>query len=202
MSAFSHDRKSNRLRYNRLESAILDFFTHEDWAAVIGDGECPGVKAAKSELETILNEIGKISRRIEIATAAMDEAADVATIKVLAEKIAKDQSALLPLMEQKDSLQAKVEAERAKCLALHEPSRLLDLVKSNSPEANEVRLRLRMEIQKRVARINLMFVPDSRKSVVVRIAYINGVVRHAWLDAESSILVWDKDRNVTETKAR
>jgi hypothetical protein len=61
------------------------------------------------------------------------------------------------------------------------PEVLLDLIGKNTPEANDIRLRLRAELRKRIARIALMFVPDGAVAIdgliVMSITYVNGV-RH------------------------
>jgi hypothetical protein len=92
MSAFDKTRKSNRMRYDVLEKAILRHFTQEDWQAVIGDSQCPEVKQAQAELETVLREIDIVSQRIARTNSAMDDSnLDVATLKVLASRAAKDE---------------------------------------------------------------------------------------------------------------
>jgi hypothetical protein len=34
--------------YDKLESAVLEFFTKEDWQAVVGDGECEPLRIARA----------------------------------------------------------------------------------------------------------------------------------------------------------
>src|SRR6202007_727199 len=104
-SAFDKNRKANRMRYDVLERAILRHFTQEDWSAVVGDGECPEAKQAQTDTETELREMDVLSQRIERTNAAMDDPAlDVATLKVLAGRVAKDESAIIILTSQKDAL--------------------------------------------------------------------------------------------------
>src|SRR5260221_8370707 len=104
---------------------------------------------------------------------------DVATLAVLASRVAKDTATLATLASRKEALQANVETARNKCVDLVKPEVLLDLIQQNSPEANEVRLRLRAELRKRIARIALMFVPDGTLDIngliVMSSTYVNGV---------------------------
>jgi hypothetical protein len=190
MSAFDRTRKSNRMRYDVLEKAILRHFTQEDWQAVIGDGQCPEVKQAQAELETVLREIDIVSQRIARTNSAMDDSnLDVATLKVLASRAAKDEGAILTLTAQKDVLAARVEAERAKCKALHDPKTLLALI--NSPEGGDLRLRLRSEIAKRVGRINITFAGTSGK-IVAAVFYVNGIQRTTIFDMRASARTQEK----------
>ena len=182
MSAFDKARKQNRIRYDLVESAVLQFLSQEDWTVVAGKSESKECKAARKELEALLREVDVIERRIQKTNEAMDaEDIDVATIAVLAARVAKDTAALATLVGRKEALQANVETACNKCVDLVKPEVLLDLIRQNSSEANEVRLRLRAELRKRIARIALMFVPDGATPVdgmiVMSITYVNGV-RH------------------------
>jgi len=190
MSAFDKNRTQNRMRYDVLEKAILRHFTQEDWQAVVGEGECPGVKQAQAELETVLRELDVTAQRIARGQAAMDDPAlDVATLKVLASRVAKDEGAIMTLAAQKDALAARVDSERAKCSALHKPEELLKLI--NSPDAGDLRLRLRSEIAKRVGRVLVTFAGCSGK-VVAALFYINGIQRTTILDMRASARTQEK----------
>jgi hypothetical protein len=68
--------------------------------------------------------------------------------------------------------QAAVEAARAKCIALDSPERLLELVRSKTPKVNAVRLRFRMEIRKRVSRIEIKW--NKNRPTFCRIIFVNG----------------------------
>ena len=116
-----------------------------------------------------------------LKTVCFDSFTFVATIAVLASRVAKYEAALATLVGRKEVLQANVETACNKCVDLVKPEVLLDLIWQNSPESNEVRLRLRAELRKRIARIALMFVPDGALEIdgmiVMSITYVNGV-RH------------------------
>jgi hypothetical protein len=161
MSAFDKVRKPNRIRYDLVENAVLSFLNQEDWQSIAGQSESEECKAAKSELETLLREIDVTERRIQTMNAAMDaEDIDTGAIKVLASKVAKDEAALATLVSRKEVLRGNVEVACRKCEDLVKPEVLLDLIQKNTPEANDIRLRLRAELRKRIWRIALMFVPD------------------------------------------
>jgi hypothetical protein len=68
--------------------------------------------------------------------------------------------------------QANVEAARAKCTALNTPEQLLELIRAKTPQANDVRLRLRMEIRKRVSRIEIRW--NKNGTIFCRIIFVNG----------------------------
>jgi hypothetical protein len=82
---------------------------------------------------------------------------DAATRTVLAARLVKDQALLTTLTVQKEELEATVDAAKAQCAALYTPENLFSLIQSKTPEANDVRLRLRAEIRRRISRINIDF---------------------------------------------
>jgi hypothetical protein len=53
-TAFSKGRKQNRLRYEVIESTVLEFFSKEDWQAVSGGSESAEVKEARVQLDVTL----------------------------------------------------------------------------------------------------------------------------------------------------
>jgi DNA invertase Pin-like site-specific DNA recombinase len=170
MSAFDPARKQNRMSYDRLERAMLSFFEAADWQKIVGQTQSDGYKEAVAGLEIVLGKIDKITRRIVTTKAAMEsDDIDVATIKVLASQAAKAEAELATLTAEKDALEATVGAERAKCESIHTPERLMELIKDATPEAVEVRRRLKLEIAKRVSRIEINF-----NEMVATITLING----------------------------
>ena len=182
MSAFDKVRKQNRIRYDLVESAVLEFLNREDWQATAGQSESDECKSARAELEALLREIDVTERRIQKTNAAMDaEDIDVGTIAVLASRVARDEGALATLTGRKEVVRGNVEVACNKCADLIRPEVLLDLIQKNTPEANDIRLRLRAELRKRIARIALMFVPDGAVAIdgliVMSITYVNGI-RH------------------------
>lgn len=196
-SAFDKVQRRNRIRYDIVESSVLAFLEQEDWQAIAGQSESDECKAAKTELETLLREIDVTERRIQKTNAAMDaEDIDVAAIAVLASRVAKDEAALATLSSRKEVLQANVETACNKCADLVKPEILLDLIRKNAPESNDIRLRLKAELRKRIARIALMFVPDGAIAIdgliVMSITYVNGV-RHmaSFRKGQPTVLIED-----------
>jgi len=180
MSAFDKVQKQNRIRYDLVESAVLQFLSQEDWQSIATQTESEECKAAKAELEALLREMDATGRRIQKTNAAMDsEDLDAGAIGVLASRVARDEAALAGLAGRKEALQANVETACRKCSDLVKPELLLELIRQNTPEANDVRLRLRAELRKRIFRIALMFVPDGALAVdgmiMMSITYLNGV---------------------------
>jgi hypothetical protein len=105
---------------------------------------------------------------------------------------------MVDLLAQKKALGVDIDAARAKCASLYDSESFLKLIKDNGPEANDIRLRLRAEIQKRIAMIGLEFGdkhpgerPDDR-TILVLVHYVNGVAHMARLGASEnpSLLVW------------
>jgi hypothetical protein len=75
---------------------------------------------------------------------------------------------------------------------LVKPEILLDLIQQNTPEANEVRLRLRAELKKRIFRISLIFYPDSA-AIGMGITYVNGVRHLAVFSKENNVVILADD---------
>jgi DNA invertase Pin-like site-specific DNA recombinase len=169
-------RQPHSISYPRLESAVLSFLESADWKEIAGQTESEDCRKAVSELDVVLRNIDKTSRRIATTNTAMeDDDIDVATIKVLAARVAKDEAALSTLAEHKDALQAKVDAARSACDALYSSKVLLDLVRQTATQTTEVfdlRLRLKTAIAERVARIDIDF--EGRQPREATITMING----------------------------
>jgi hypothetical protein len=106
-------------------------------------------------------------------------------IKVLASKVAKDEAALATLVSRKEVLRGNVEVACRKCEDLVKPEVLLDLIQKNTPEANDIRLRLRAELRIRIARIGIMFVPDG--APIIGGFIIMSIILREWGYAHGSI---------------
>jgi hypothetical protein len=166
-------RTSNRIRYDMLEKAILGFLSKADWHAISAESESDEYKAAKAALEVILRQIDNISREIDENTLAM-KGEDMETRRVFARSIARDEAVLATLTATKDELQATVDAAQAKSADLSEATPFLELLHQLNDNPS-LRLRFRTEIQRRIARIELVFMPD-RLGVAAIIHYTNGVL--------------------------
>jgi hypothetical protein len=174
MSAFDKGgRKQNRMNYDKLESAVLDYFFRVKWHEVAASGESDEVRSIRAELDVTLRELDKVTRRVEVNTTAMDaEGIDSAALTVLATKLAKDQSAITTLTANKERLQTALSAAIGKSAALHDSESFLNLIRS--AESGNLRLRLRTEIQRRISRIALVFGNEDYPTIFVQIEYSKG----------------------------
>jgi DNA invertase Pin-like site-specific DNA recombinase len=168
-------RPSNRMRYDKLEKAILGFLSKADWQAIAGESESDEYKAAKQALEVTLRQLDVVSREIADNTLAM-KGQDVDTRQFLARQIVKDEAVMVTLLEEKDALQATVEAAQAKSAHLSEAKPFLDLL-NQLHDNPALRLKFKAELQRRISRIELVFMPD-QLGVDAIIRYCNGAI--AW----------------------
>jgi DNA invertase Pin-like site-specific DNA recombinase len=164
-----HDQ--HRTRYGNIEHSILAFLEKEDWVAIAGQSESEEYRAAKVELESTLTQLDKVSRHIEMMKSAM-EGEDIETVKVAIRSVAKDEAAIIALKEKETSLNQALEAATAKHGALYEGEELKELIKQTVNDSN-LRLRLRTELRKRIARIELVFMPN-QFGIGIIVRFVNG----------------------------
>jgi hypothetical protein len=144
-----------------------------NWREVAGQTKSAELDAVEAVLNKVLAEIDQVQRRIaEIDTAMEADGIVAATLIVLATKRSKDDARLDTLTASKDVAQANVDLNRAKCTALDSPERLLELIRAKTLQANDVRLRLRIEIRKRVSRIEIKW--NKNGTIFCRIIFVNG----------------------------
>jgi DNA invertase Pin-like site-specific DNA recombinase len=171
MTAFSSGAPSNRMRYDKLEKALLGFFLKVNWADIAGESDSAEYKAAKVALETKLRLKDAVSREITSNTEAM-VGEDVDTRKYFMRQIAKDEAVLTTLTEEIDALRVAVDEAQAKTADLAETKTFLEMLNQlNSNPA--LRLPLKAAIKKKVNKIELVFMPD-RQGVVAFVQYTNG----------------------------
>jgi hypothetical protein len=128
---------------------------------------------------------------------AMDGDLDVATLKVLAGQIAKDEARVLELSAERDAQALILESAKAKSEALYSPEELLKLI---GKQDNDVRLRLRTEIRRRISRIEFVFnatIAGNTDLVgegwtMLRIRFVNGAERMIVLKGDGYVLLWLK----------
>ena len=155
------------LRYDRFEAAFLRFLTVADWKEIAGETESDEQRATAARLTEIENELGKTKHLVEVKTAAADEETDVAASRFLAAQIGRLEARVLDLEGQKNASALILESAKSKNQALHTPEEMLKLV--GQPD---LRLRLRAEIRRRIARLDFDF--SQGKLPVVFIWFING----------------------------
>ena len=174
--------KSNRIRYNKLEKAILGFLETRDWQAIAGESESDECKAARTALEAKRRLADAVSREITSNIEAM-QGEDVDTRRLFMRENAKHEAVLTHLTEEIKELQATVDQAQAKTADLAETKTFLEsLNQLNSNPA--LRLRAKVAIQKKVSRIELVFMPDHLGAVAF-LQYRNG--------ARDTTIVLNKD---------
>ena len=173
ITAYKAGEPQHSIRYDKFETAILGFLSREDWIAIAGASESEEEKIATVALEATLQELDKVSRRIEQINKAMDvDDIDAGTLNILANKLNNDIAVMNGLTAKKQLLQGSIDAARSKSSALYEVDYFLNLLKQNIPS---LRLKLRTELQKRVSRIELVFMPD-QLGVAAIVTFSNGVL--------------------------
>lgn len=198
-SAYRANQKQNRMRYDTVEAAFLQFLHDLDWRSVAGQTESDEQKQAQRQLEVVLSGLDKTTRRIEAKTAAMDDPdLDAATLKVFATQIANDEARAAELTAAKDTLTSAVATARAKSETLYNPQALLELIRSGTPQANDVRLRLRSEIKRRVEKIYLSFGNagmQANDTIISVIFFVNGAKKIMLFFANKLVTVgsWGDD---------
>jgi DNA invertase Pin-like site-specific DNA recombinase len=175
MLVSAHDRdthrKSNRLRYADFETAFLEFLKDLDWQSIANEGKSDEETQLEKQLNVKLSELDRVERRIAKTKAAMD--ADdwgPGELKILVRKLSQDEALLETLLNEKDALQASVEAAKAKTAALEDVDALKKALRNLSNV--EMRLRARTEIRKRISSIRFTFTEDW--GVVAYVSLVNG----------------------------
>jgi len=169
-------RKQNRFKYINFEKAFLGYLKDLDWQSIAAKGKSDEETELEKQLDIKMMDLERVARRITKTKAAMDaEDIDPAGLRVLARKLGQDEALLETLLSEKDTLQASLEAGKARSAALEEPHELNALIEAIPKSDNvELRLRARTEIRKRVGWIAFRFRDGVLQYVVVR--FINGVI--------------------------
>jgi len=163
--------KCNRIRYDQFEIEFLKFLSGVvDWKAVAGASESEEAKDASNELNEVLGELDRTTRLTASLNTAMDD--PEANLAVLSKKLGQAEIKVAELIKQKEALSAKVESARASCAALYDSETVKQLIAANGPEANDIRLRLRTEIRRRIGRIELDF-SGELFPIVVNVQFVN-----------------------------
>jgi len=147
----------------------LSFLSDLDWQTVSGEGEPEELKAKVARLTEVTNDLATAKARCAAREAAMADEMDVAMLRVLAAQLAKFEAQAADL-----EVAHEVEALRTKLATMESPEELLALISDTAN--NDVRLRLRTEIRRRISRIDLNFGLDGFKCVA-EVKFINGIVR-------------------------
>jgi DNA invertase Pin-like site-specific DNA recombinase len=166
--------KSNYLRYDHLEMALLGFLSDLDWQSVATESESLEVRELQTELETTLIAIDRHTQRL----AAMQKFVEDGVLsKSLWENLDLEKAALAEAVSRRQKLTSSVTEARAKVQALYSPEQLLTAIRAGDAG---LRLRLKEEIQKRITRIDVYFKPQvslPAEHRLIRVRFINGIER-------------------------
>ena len=104
MSAFDKGgRRSNRIRYDKLEKALLGFLLKVLWSDIAEESKSDEHKAAMAGLEVVKRELDIVSQRLETLNKKLDEQSDSASIDVYMKRIIKDEALRATFIEQRDT---------------------------------------------------------------------------------------------------
>ena len=173
------------LRYDQFETAFLNFLTELDWKAVSGEGEPEDLKQKVANLSRITDELATAKARC----AAREElTADATgdTLMILLEQLTKFRAEAADLEVAREAAANEVESIRTKLATMDSPEKLLALISDTAN--NDVRLRLRSEIRRRISRIELSFGLDGFKCVA-DVKFINGSLRALILGEKKTLVI-------------
>jgi len=169
-SKWTPGKKAHRIRYDRFESAFLNFLADLDWQSLAGEAESEEEKAARAELDTVLGEIERTTAKLDRLEAIEKEGL---VSRSLFESLDRERARLGDFTSRQETLAAALAMARSKAAMLHAPEELLDAIHAGNPE---LRLKLKAEIRKRISRIDLAF-DEEVWDVVIDVKFINGAIR-------------------------
>jgi hypothetical protein len=140
VSKWQSGKKGHWLPYRRFEEAFLGFLGDLDWQAIAGEGEPEEVKTAQRELDAVLGDIDRSTRKIEGMQALVEEGS---FSRSLFENLDLEKARLGDYASLKEKLAAGLQEARSKAAVLHDPEELLEIIRSGSNP--ELRLRLKTD---------------------------------------------------------
>ena len=184
-------RRQHSVRLREFEDVMLRLLPDLDWHAIASESDDPEVKQAQAELDAVLSEIDRRKGRLVSLERLVAEGS---FSRSLFESLDAEKLALGDLSAREEKLTGTLSEARSKAAALHDPAALLAAIRSGAARL-ELRLRLKVEIHKRIKRIELSFggnvytadgvVPDDdgddtgKKQAVARLVFVNGAARYA-----------------------
>ena len=197
VTSYKSGQPSNRMRYDHFEKAFLGFLTDLDWRSVAGESEPAELKEKQEDLDRMSAELDRASRRIaKLQSLAQDP--DLIS-KSLFQNLDQENANLVVCLEERAKLVSSIDFIRTKASTLYNPRELLAIIRGDSVRSNELRLRLRAEIRKRVERIDIAFnaeilsappnrtianVTPGKGQIVAKVRFVNGVTKWAIFDAK------------------
>ena len=154
VTAHKASHPANRVRYDHFEKAFLGFLYDLDWRAVAGESEPEETVRLKADLDSVASEIDRTSRLLERNRRLIDDP-DTPLSTMLLESVSSAETRLSELLSRREKTNLNLERLRASSATIASPETLLAAISSKGQDSNDVRLRLRTEIRKRVSRIDL-----------------------------------------------
>jgi hypothetical protein len=202
VTAHKASHPANRVRYDHFEKAFLGFLYDLDWRAVAGESEPEETVQLKADLDSKASEIDRTSRLLERNRRLIDDP-DTRLSTMLLESVSSAETRLAELLSRREKTNLNLERLRASSATIASAETLLAAITSRGQDSNDVRLRLRTEIRKRVSRIDLRFgveiitttgeaianVQPGTAKVVARIQFVNGVTRTVIFQGNNKILL-------------
>jgi DNA invertase Pin-like site-specific DNA recombinase len=202
VTAYKAGQPANRMRYDHFEKAFLGFLYDLDWRAVAGESEPEEMGQLKADLDKVASEIDRTTRVLERNRKIIDDP-DTPLSTTLLESVSRAEIKLAEFIGQREQITRNMEKVRTSSTTIAHPEELLAAIASRNRDSNEVRLRLRAEIRKRISRIDLHFgveiitttgeaianVQPGAAKAVARIQFVNGVTRTVIFQGKNKILL-------------
>jgi DNA invertase Pin-like site-specific DNA recombinase len=145
----------HRIKYDRFESAFIRVISALNWAELMAQGEPPELATALAKQTELTNEVASLQSLINVKLIALDNATSVETNDQTAASLKRLEDKQAIFSAELESVTAEIDATRSKLSGLENPAALMDVL--NQPEK---RSQLRVEIAKRISKIELLLGPD------------------------------------------
>ena len=145
----------HRIRYDRFERAFIRIMSALDWQGLVARGDPPELTTALVRQTELTNEVASLQSLINVRRTALDAAADMEAVNQTAASLKRLEDKQAILKTELESVTAEIDAARAKLASLENPQALLDIL-----DQPEKRAQLRLEIAKRISKIEVFFGPQ------------------------------------------
>jgi hypothetical protein len=165
-------KRQHSVRLEEFEGVMLGVLADLDWKAIASEGESEEERRAAAELDAVLTEIDRSGARL----ASLEKlVADGTFSKSLFETLDAEKLAREDLASRQEKLARALTEARSKAAAVHDPEELIEAIRSGTKP--ELRLRLKSEIRKRIARIDLLFSGYAGWNYFAVLRFANGARR-------------------------
>jgi DNA invertase Pin-like site-specific DNA recombinase len=145
----------HRIRYDRFEAAFLRIVSELNWQKLIAQGEPPELTTALVKQTELTNEVATLQSLINVRRTALDTAADIEAVNQTAASLKRLEDKQAIVRAELETVTAEIDASRSKLASLENPRGLLDIL-----DQPEKRAQLRLEIAKRISKIEVIFGPE------------------------------------------